>query len=565
MNQHDHIQHLLVFPDELTSNQRAEIRTHLTGCAACREAAELMETNRVRLSSLRPAAAPPILRNRVFADLPRADLPRRRLTPHVGHVALGALLCVAALAGSIFGLVMQQSATPANAFTMMRRAATLTAAPYPYTGSARITYSRTPWYLLPPQVARYAGHYTIDSRWWVRDAGHFRIDVRILSPVLERGTIVAVLNGQELTTYDSRTARATFISQAGLSRLRLTAPELLAFLQNGGQFNDMYNPTPIGRNTSMQHYLTELTSVAHRLGVRSYARIVKQTTMLGFPVDVVQFGPLGVKSYDSTGCFPTTTGGPGRNTVVHPPAGPCNHYRQSVGWARVVIRRDAPIVLRFEEHGINSIENVLMDSVNYRYQVRRLHDRASVSDAVLAYKPPVPVTRLHAPESIILPVSTYQGNEEEVPAPFASMPEPYAGAMSAYSLLATTYFGMHQEPSSTFRPNPPVLPTVPGVDLLFAQHPRWTKVYSHWHGQASIYVTGHYVLVQQRLLAAGLPKRFTAGSPATAGTCHAWTGTYGAGQRWIAFRRGRVSVIVSSNALTRRALISYVSRDGPCS
>lgn len=67
-----------------------------------------------------------------------------------------------------------------------------------------------------------------------------------------------------------------------------------------------------------------------------------------------------------------------------------------------------------------------------------------------------------------------------------------------------------------------------------------------------------YVLVQERKLAHGLPPQYQTGSPSMAGTCRVWTGRYANGQRWLSFRRGTISVVISSNSLSTRQLVGHL-------
>jgi hypothetical protein len=74
------------------------------------------------------------------------------------------------------------------------------------------------------------------------------------------------------------------------------------------------------------------------------------------------------------------------------------------------------------------------------------------------------------------------------------------------------------------------------------------------------YVKGPYLVIQERLRPGGLPPQLQTGSPQTAGTCQTWSGTYPDGQRWLAFARGKASVLITTNALTPPQLIDYVAR-----
>jgi hypothetical protein len=279
--------------------------------------------------------------------------------------------------------------------------------------------------------------------------------------------------------------------------------------------------------------------------------------MLGRPVDVVDYGPLTVLEVDTGGCYSTVSSSPNSTPVTEPPTGTCIHHRQPVGWARVWITQDHPFILRFEQHGLNHVHNVLDESIHFRFQVTALSFGHGPSAQALAYRPPVApalrsISRLQVP-----PVNTLQ-DPTDVSAPdFLHVATPVAFPLSLYSRLATTFYG--SEPSAPKRFGPPPLPYIPGMDVLFSHVRRWVPIYTSWHGQVTIYVTGPYLLVQERRLAGGLPANFMRGAATTAGVCRVWIGTYWDGQRWLAFQRSGIAVIISSNSLGDSDLLSYAA------
>jgi hypothetical protein len=559
MNQHLRYQRLLLFPEEMTSAERGDVANHLLGCADCRKTESMALSTGSALNSLTPVVVPFGLRQRVLGRVAGSTPRRRRLEFGRGRwLGMAALASLAVIAWVVVAVLGQGTATTVDAYGILQRASQL-ANPYPYSGSARVSFTKTPWYLLPREVADYAGHHDMVTQWWVQDATHFRVDVQVFSPALERGRIVAVLDGTTLTTYDARSGRATILHRRSLAQLGMTAPRILGFLQNGAG-DSLYSPSPVSPNGSLQQYVAALIADRTHPGVHPYARIVGQTRMLGRTVDIVDFGPLAVTFYDSGGCSPTAVGAPHSTPVVIPPAGPCHHYVQSMGWARVFIGHNVPLVLRFEEHGINDIENALSESINYRYQVTALRLHARPAPSLFRYRPPVSPVVDRGLRDLPSDGFTIQGQVGQSAPAFVDMPEPTTGAFAPiYSQLATTYFGLRQERDGTERLVTPPLPGVSGIDILFALDPRWTKVYTSWHGQSSIYITGRYVLAQERELATGRPAAFSAHASVQAGACRAWVGSYSDGQRWIAFQRSGISIVVSSNTLTLRQLRSYVS------
>jgi hypothetical protein len=557
MNRHSRFQKMLLFPHDLTLPESNELGRHLAECVRCRKDQAMIRTAQSALEGLRHVPTPTTLAEGLRK---RASQRHSLKTPkgiwHGRRIGLAAIACAAVVIAAVFGVFGQQRPATVSAYAILVRAGQQpTSGLYPFSGSSRVSFTETPWYLLPPRVADYAGHHVITAQWWVEDANHFRVDIHVLQPALERGAITAVLNDGMFTVYDARSGRATVLRREPLRQLSMTAPALLSFLQNGAQPNGLYTRSPL----SITGYLASHANRS-RLGVASYARIVRQTRMLGHPVDVIEFGPLTVMSYDSNGCYGSSTGGPQGTPVVHPPAGPCHHYRQSMGWARVFIERDDLLVLRFEEHGVNDIENPLGLSVRYLYQVTSLRMHTGPSRSALSYRPPIAplVTRVRQPQPAR--VSTSQGADDLTAPGFIGRLQPTTDALSAYSRLATTYFAQQLGGSFYHYAEPP-LPVIRGMDVLFAEVHHWVKVYTAWHGRASIYVTGPYLLVQERQLAKGLPGSFTQGAPIQVATCRAWTGAYADGQHWIAFQRSRASIVVSSNVLSTRRLVEYVSKD----
>jgi hypothetical protein len=75
------------------------------------------------------------------------------------------------------------------------------------------------------------------------------------------------------------------------------------------------------------------------------------------------------------------------------------------------------------------------------------------------------------------------------------------------------------------------------------------------------YVAGErFLSVMERVRAHGLPQELRTKSPVLAGTCKAWQGTSAGGLHTLAFAHGSISIILTSNSLSRNDLVSYAAR-----
>jgi hypothetical protein len=565
MNRHDLFIALLARREELTIGEETMLGEHLEGCAQCRERAAMYRTEDEMIRSLPLVAPPSGYRHVVRETTTTQPLNVRRVLPRVMTVvAVPIAACLLVIAFVVF--TTGRRATPANAFTILQRVAQASSLVYPHTGTSDVSYQEL-WYLLPPQIVDYAGTHRVIAHWAVRDATHFRVDIHILSPQLDRGSITVVLNGTTLTSYDDRTGKAyvmrglTRNPTAFWQRVGLPPDAFLSYLKNGATMSAQPQ-VPAGPAQSIGAFIAALQASRAPAGIRPRAHVVGHAQIAGHVADIVDFAPVGVVSVDSGGCYSTTTGGPNQPTVTHPPTGPCHHYRQAVGWARVWVERDHPTILRYQEFGLGGIHNVLGDRNHFRYTVTSITYHRGPSSAALAYIPPVPATVIRAHRTQLPASGTNQGESDDTPAGYVRTQEPSNPAQpNFYSRIGTTFYG----PSPILRLPPGYgtspLPYVPGFDVLFSQVRRWHQVFTSWHGQIGIYVTGPYVLVQERKLARGLPSPFTTGPLHQAGTCSVWTGRYADGQHWLALSERGVSVIISSNKMSVRDLTLYAAHD----
>jgi len=562
MSRHQRYQTMLLFPDNLGEAEQITLNDHLRGCAECRKGAEMIASNRTLLSSLGREKAPQRVRDGVMGRLP-ATAPRRtwRLTPVQWRTATG-LLAALVVVLSIAVATSRRGTPRADAYGILQRVAQGSSSLYPYTGSSVITFRQIPWSLLPPDVAKYEGQHRVVAHWSVRDATHFRVDIQVLDPVLERGAITVVVNGAALTTYDSRTGKARVLRGTAWQRRSISPRTLLGYLQSGATVS-LQQPDPA---QSITGYLAQLRKFRSQPGIHPYIHIVNRMNLLGHAVDVVQFAPLQVTSYDSGGCYPTSFHAPHHPTVTHPPTGPCHHYRQAVGWARVWVDQDRPFILRYQEYGLHHVYNVLHAPIRVQYRVTSISYGRGPSTAQLQYRPPTPVVEVHAQELAYGSGGTLQSGDDVTPSGWVPSQVPDTVGPTVYSRLATSFHGQVSGNSSfreIFRYSTFILPYIPGFDVLYSHPTHWVQVFTNWHGQIDIYVTGPYVLVQERKLAPGLPAPYQTGPPSTAGRCRVWTGRYADGQRWLSFRRGAISVVISTNSLSTHQLVRYAS-DSVC-
>jgi len=561
MSRHQHYQTMLLFPDNLVESEQVTLNDHLRECAECRKEAEMIASNRTLLSSLGREQAPQRIRDGVIGRLP-ATAPGRtwRVTPVQWRTATG-LLAALVVVLSIAVATSRRGTPRADAYGILQRAALGSSSLYPYTGSSVITFRQIPWSLLPPDVAHYEGQHRVRAHWSVRDATHFRVDIQVLQPALERGTITVVVNGATLTTYDSRTGKARVLHGSAWQRpsmWSISPRTLLAYLQSGETV--LLQQPDLAR--SISDYLAQLRAFRSQPGIHPYAHIVNRMRLLGHAVDVVQFAPLRVTSFDSSGCHSLTSGGPHQPTVTIPPRGPCHHYRQAVGWARVWVEQDRPFILRYQEYGLHNVYNVLHAPIHVQYRVTSIRYGRGPSTAQLQYRPPVPMVEVHAQALAYGAGVTLQGGEDVTPRGWVPNQAPDGIGPIDYARLATSFHGQvngNVGPRTVFPRSTLILQNVLGLDVLYSHPTHWVQVFTSWHGQIDIYVTGPYVLVQQRKLAPGLPPQYRTGAPSTAGTCRVWTGRYADGQRWLSFRRGTISMVISTNSLSTRQLVRYAS------
>jgi hypothetical protein len=372
---------------------------------------------------------------------------------------------------------------------------------------------------IPAAAAIYYDQHTVMARWAVRDDRHFRVDLTIVQPALLAETITYIRNGSRLLVYDHRTETASE------SRLRQGGP----FPIDRWLLSGLKNALPLGAGApdpdplqSIQRYLRSLQQSGADRQPPEYARLVGHGRVLGRQADIVEFGPLQREDY-ITGC-----------SFTHP--GPCTHHPSGHGTGRVWVDHYYPLILRYQEIGTTNDPDV---ATNFQTVTTSLQYGRGPSSRALRYRPPVRVVRTGWPVLLV------------------------SGAWSAS-------FGPSVAPPKGFlTPLPPTRfhssLTTAAVTDLFSDGPTaettgYHRVYSTGTMENGR-VTGPYLFIQEHLQVHGLPAPLRQGAPAREGRCQVYGGRYADGQQWAAFQRGRVSVLISTNALSEEDLMRYVGQD----
>jgi hypothetical protein len=397
---------------------------------------------------------------------------------------------------------------------------------FPYSGTAIVTFTRLPWYLMPTEATPYAGRHQLLVHFMVMNRTHFHVDIETIQPVLESGTLSVTVNGREISSYDSRTNTAgrSFVPPALFKQEK---SYLLDYFQNGLVYAGAAGPTP-----TIQRLLATLRAPTFPLCFGRSAHIVRQQQVLGRTAVVIDYGPLSVSTY-ITGC-----------SFSHP--GHCVHHTVSSGWSRVWVDRAHPFVLKYAQYGMpNDPHNLQFDSSDLTSQVTSV--QYGVGPTNLRFYAPVPV--VNTSNWIIGASGSSTGGQSS------------SCAGPAGFLAVGTPRGLRSEGENTVESGP--LPRTTAVDALFSTGQRVTT-YTRSVGGAErpfgLYVAGPYVLVQQRVQAHGLPVSLQTGSPQLRRGCRIWSGKYADGQRWAAFARGTVSVLVSTNTMSASRLLHYTAR-----
>jgi hypothetical protein len=279
---------------------------------------------------------------------------------------------------------------------------------------------------------------------------------------------------------------------AGLLNLLLHGNDLRG-LFGGGMVYVLPDPT-----SSVDAYVAALNAAPAPAGTTRSATITGHDTLLGRPVDVIDYGP----------------------------------YLNGLGSSRLWVDSEHPFLLKEEDQygqapaGSGDIPHDLL------YRVTSINFGVGPSDSDL--QPSFPVT----PTVLERAPGTADGNSSgggSPPAPFLAIAAPDAAVFSTAC-----------DPWE-WREEGPAYATQSVTQLYLSQHSECSSPVGD----------GPYVMVQQRVQVGGLPSALQVGSPTTINGCRIWSGTYPDGQSWAALGVGQVAIQLSSNALSTQQLTQY--------
>lgn len=526
MTRHASIQAMLARRDRLNPEEEAAVAAHITECRECRERATDYSAQVAFLRSFRREATPPGLRDGLLAIVdqsvtPTADKshtgvlerlagdlmrgPRGLLPSGVWRslrrpaVALAAAIAIAIAVLS--PLVSERTATPASADQLLRAAAQ-TAQALPSSGTATITYLG--W--MTSQIHDHTVPYRLAETWAATDAQHYRTVVQTIEPAIDSGTLTTIQDGSRVTQYDTRTETASVRTWPA------SFPNYFS-LAGGAPMGG------VAPGKSIQQYL-DATQQNLPPSVPHFARILGKAQLLGRRVDVVQFAPVvrGIqcisKGQTSTNC----------NTPL------------DYGTATVWIDDATHFVLRYRADLPNPDSPVR----STLFQVTSFTLGRGATEAQLSTRPPVPVQPFtHGSIG-----STSGGGGPPgfiVPAPhgFLSAPAPseLRNANSDMEFVNTLPLG-----------------DITGINILFNPNARPNVTYGYVPGD-------HFLLIEERIRVHGLPAALQVGAPVQAGTCRAWAGSTPDSLHTLAFARGTISILVTSDSLSTQDLVSYAAQN----
>lgn len=389
-----------------------------------------------------------------------------------------------------------------------------------YTGTAEITYNQLQrttavpgsvfsWYgpawLSPPAAASYLNTRQIEMHFAVRDDSHYRFDFQTVEPALEAGTRTVIVNGDQMWVYDTRTNTAATYPVPSLDPAS-TTPNPAAMLNLLLRGNDLRGrpgggimPGVPDPSSSVDAYIAALDALPAHAGTKGSANVVGHDTLLGRPVDVIDYGPL----------------------------------YEGLGWSRLWVDAQHPFLLKEEDEygqvpaGSGDIPHDLL------YRVTSINFGTGPSDSDLSPSFPVkPVAIERAP-------GTSSGSPSSggtPPAPFLAIQAPDA------SIFQTAC-----DPWNWGQEGPSYYGTQWVTQLFLAQHSECGAPTG----------AGPYVMVQQYMQVAGMPPALQIGSSTTIDGCRIWSGTYPDGQTWANLDVGQVAIQVTSNALSADQITQY--------
>jgi hypothetical protein len=360
----------------------------------------------------------------------------------------------------------------------------------------------------------------------VRDATHWRVNVRVLAPVLRSDHEVAVANGRTVAWYESLTNRAAWypLSTRRVGALLLTRfqndPQGLPVLQvplfgPPGQGLPPLLGSALPLEQTLQQWIRRLDNPQ----TGTHARVLGQQTVIGRTADVIEVWPLFRGYPDGTNCNPSH------------PSRVCLQDSIPAGRARFWIDHEYGIVLRYQQFPIPGVPSITP------YRVTAITFGAGPTAAELAYRSPVrPVeVNLLSPTRLLPPGKG--GRTWRVPAGFiAARPPPSTADMPYFGDFGPTLpgeLGTGQTEALFLTANTPNQPD-----------PRRAR--------------GSFLYIQEQRRVA-LPGALMAGTRWRAGTCIVYSGTYPDGIHWLALGRGHVSLLAVADALGERALVHWAA------
>jgi len=469
-----------------------------------------------------------VYRDRLRLQLAAAAASRSR-PAWVFQWRFGGLAAVAAVLGLLVGtslLLSTRGATPANAYTILRGVARNVAS-FPYTGSSSVRYLASPQDGVPPVAGLSSEQHQASVDWSVRDPLHFRVDIRVIRPALDSGLKTIIVNGSRILSYDHRSGQAwtATIPRQGLPWARA---HLLTILQSAASEGSVVEADPA---QTVQAFLTRTQHDKSQFG--GFARLGGKATVLSRVANVIDFGPTVITSCSHPYGQPNSATGQVTCLGGH-----------GVGSARVWVDDSHPFILRYEEQGLSTSSSLRAD---FRYQVTSLAFGQGPTDATLEYRPPVtPVDTGNAWRVYPDAGQTVAG---------AALPARFVSPVCPGTLAAGTW--CHEARSTTYDDGPLSKPTK--ADTLYVEG--WASTESAPPASVTPGPNGAvaYVLIQERVQMHGLPAALQVGADQREAGCQAWSWTRSGGRRELAFARGDISVLVSTNALSSSQLIRYAA------
>jgi anti-sigma factor RsiW len=540
MIRHASMREMLARRDRLNAADEARVAAHTESCPECRERSADYAAQVAFLQSFHRQESPPGIREGLLTTVDRqhgelhasphrtrrlrpwevTDRVRRVLRPGTGWsrlrwpgIALAAALIVAAAVFSPMGL--RRTASPANADQLLRAAAQ-NAQPFPSSGTAITSYLAVESGVLPDHLVP---HRLVET-WSATDDQHYRTQVQTIEPAIDSGTTTTIRDGSRITTYYTRTETANVRTSAdpSFSVIRATM---------GG----------VGPEESIQRYLDSTqrdlpSSVSH------FARIVGKTQLLGRQVDVVQFAPV-VRGIH---CVPTSVKGSTSHASMD-----CN-APIAYGTETIWIDHATHFILK-DRADLSDAPSV--DAAPFGsslFQVTTFALGRGATPAELAQQPPVQPRPDISRSDKLLGGGAPPGAEVKVPHGFLPAPAPsqLPNANSDLEVMPAATGGLAGWSTSTD------LRDATGIDVLFNPNAKPNVTYGYAPGD-------RFLLAEERIRVHGLPAELQVGTPVQAGVCQAWEGTSPDGLHTLAFARGGISVVLTSNSLSEADLVSYAA------